>query len=76
MEALPHSLSEMEFIDYVGGIVNYYGGLFSWKPDSPYIKQITGQSSNSAAISEVINSYTYSFFNCTTVIPCFVRALL
>ena len=55
LDALPDNLSEEEFIDYVGGIINYYAGLDTWKPDSPMIKQITGQSTNSAAIVEVTN---------------------
>lgn len=53
MAVLPQTLTEEEFVDYVGGIINYYGGLFQWTPESPMIKHITGQSTNSAAIIEV-----------------------
>lgn len=53
MKALPQNLSEYDFKEYVGSVVNYYGGLFWWKHDSPWIKHLTSQSTNYSAIVEV-----------------------
>ena len=64
--ALPQTLTEEEFVDYVGGIINYYGGLFSWTHDSPWIKHITGQSTNCAAIIEVTINPIY--FLCEVIV--------
>lgn len=54
LEALPETVSEKEFVDYVNGLNNYYGGLFLNKPGSPIIRQVASKPNNATAIVEVV----------------------
>ena len=74
VDALPNSIAEGEFVDYTRAIFNYYVQLFiefKWKPDSPVIKQVTGQCTDSATISEVNKKHLvqmHRFINLETII--------
>ena len=54
LEALPETVSEKEFVDYVNGLNNYYGSFFLNKPGSPIIRQVASNPNNVTAIIEVV----------------------